>query len=151
VHGSVRENNPRATISCKLYLSWTVYIDMTDNETPRTVTAAKKDYNSRGSCREHWFQMVYRDGQWTYFGDGRLPNGTYLAADRKASVTGEVWPGEFVCRHDRGGPVDRVCVVRADPDAKPLQILEYVRTRGGMLRITLPDGSTVELPDPRKR
>jgi hypothetical protein len=114
-----------------------------------TVRAARKDYNARGRCNEHWYRMVWRHNAWQYFSHERLPTGTFLARDRRATVLGEVWPGELVVQHDRGGPVNAVyLVVRQE---KPLRRCTFARTRAGALRITLPDGRTVERPDPRRR
>jgi hypothetical protein len=109
-------------------------------------TVAKKDYSSRGRCREHWFRMVWRGGGWTYVG-GRIGGpGGYDFAEA------ELWLGELVVRHNRGGPVVAVAVVgpSSDGDGFALRKCEFTRTRDGNLRITLPDGSVIVRPDPRR-
>jgi hypothetical protein len=109
-------------------------------------TVAKKDYSSRGRCREHWFRMVWRGGGWTYVG-GRIGGpGGYDFAEA------ELWLGELVVRHNRGGPVVAVAVVgpSSDGDGFALRKCEFTRTRDGNLKITLPDGSVIFRPDPRR-
>jgi hypothetical protein len=108
-------------------------------------TVAKKDYSSRGRCREHWFRMVWRGG-WTYVGDRIGGPGGYDFAEA------ELWLGELVVRHDRGGPVAAVTVVApaSDGDGFALRKCAFTRTRDGNLRITLPDGSVIVRPDPRR-
>lgn len=115
-----------------------------------SIRAAHKDYNARGSCREHWYRMVWRGG-WQYFGDGRLPTANFLASDRRASVMGDVFPGEVVIGHDRGGPIDLAWLVTCDAEdpAKPLRKCQLARVRAG-LKLTLPDGSEIVRPDPRQ-
>lgn len=118
--------------------------------TGAAIVGAKKDLNSKGRGPE-WYRMVYRGG-WQYVSDERLPSGRFLAADRRASVHGDVYSGEIVVGHDRGSPVDVARLV-ASPNAegKVLVPCEFVRRRDGQLGVTLPDGSLVVLPDPRKR
>lgn len=112
-----------------------------------TITAGKKDLNGKGRG-DWWYRMVWRDGSWQYFSEERLPTGTYLAGDRRATVSGDVFLGELVCRHDKGGPVDAVWVVVGGD--KPLRVCKYVKRRDGSLNVTLPDGSVVSVPNPRK-
>jgi hypothetical protein len=117
-------------------------------DVPRKVRAAHKDYNSRGRCREHWYRMVWRAGEWRYLGDRRLAAGTFLASDRHDTVWDEVWPGEIVIQHDRGGPID-VAYLVVDQE-KPLVQCGIGRTRDGQLRVTLPDGRSLLRPNPRR-
>lgn len=116
------------------------------------ITAAKKDLNAKGNGSE-WYRMVYRGGAWVYFAAGRLPRGTYLASDRRASVAGDVYEGEIVCRHHRGDQVDAVWLVVDGPrkggERGFLASLEFTRGRDG-LRVILPTGAHVTLPDPRR-
>lgn len=117
------------------------------------VTAASKDYNARGKCRHHWFRMLWAGGSWQYFADERLPSGTYLAADRGATVYGDVETGDVLVQHDRGGKVDIVYVVVDLPDG---QNRKYAcmrlpfRRRAGKLLVSMPfeDAERV-YPDPR--
>jgi hypothetical protein len=118
-------------------------------EAGRPITGAKKDLNSKGRG-DQWYRMVYRGGAWRYVSNDRLPNGSFLASDRRASVSGEVFVGEIVVQHDRGGPVDAAWIVcPPSADGKVLVRVEFARRRDGSLGITLPDGSELVLPDPR--
>lgn len=124
-----------------------------DDEGMRIV-GAKKDYNSRGRCREHWFRMVLRDGTWRYVSTDRLPNENFRAADRNADVRGDVYHGEITITHDRGAGVDSVGNLEVrGPDGKRLADdstdVAVAVTRDGKLKLTLPDGSIVVAPNPR--
>jgi hypothetical protein len=113
-------------------------------DVPRTIRAAHKDYSPRGKCREHWFRLVWRGGEWRYLGD-------HLSPDRREDTAyGDVWPGEIVIQHDRGGPIDSAFLVIDGQDRRPLTRCELRRTRDGQLRITLPDGRDVVRPNPRR-
>lgn len=117
----------------------------------RRITGAKKDKNARGRGPE-WYRMVWRGGSWRYVSDERLPSGNFLAADRRATVYGEVYEGEVCVDHDRGGPVsDAYLVCRPDEGGKVLADCTFARRRDGQLAITLPDGSVILTPDPRKK
>jgi hypothetical protein len=111
------------------------------------IRAAAKDLNAKGNG-PIWYRMVWRGGRWSYFASERLPSGNYLAADRRATVHGDVYPGELVCQHARGEQVDAVWIVRAHE--KPLRKVEFTRTRDG-LRVQLPTGAMLTLPDPRAK
>lgn len=107
------------------------------------IRAAHRELAMRGSVREEWYRMVWRDGGWRYLGDRRLePN-------RKDTTYDIAYPGELIVQHDRGGPVDAAYLVVATQD-KPLRSLDFTRRRDGQLGIALPDGSTVVRPDPRR-
>ena len=118
-------------------------------ELGKKIIGAQKDLNSKGKG-EHWYRMVYRGGGWRYVSDSMLPAGAYLAADRRAKVYGEVYPGEIVVGHDRGEPIDVAYLVVDRGAAKWLREIEFSRLRSGRLRFALPDGSAVDLPDPRR-
>jgi hypothetical protein len=96
-----------------------------------------------GACKragEHWYRLVWRHGAWQYCTRGRL------ASDISYHVIyGCVWPGELIAQHDHGGPVVSISLVT---DENPLEPCAFARG-AGTLRITLPDGRTVERPDPR--
>jgi len=115
-------------------------------------TVARKEYSTRGRCREHWFRMVYRGDQWTYLGERIGGPGGFRASERRQSSEAELWLGELVARHDRGGPIVTVSVVgpASDGNGYALRKCEFVRTRDGNLKITLPDGSVITRPDPRR-
>lgn len=109
-----------------------------------------KDLNSKGSGPE-WYRMVYRNG-WTYVSEERLPNGSYRASDRRATVYGEVFPGEIVVGHNRGGPVDTAWLI-SSPNEKGevLNEIQFRKRRDGQLTFVLPDGTEVTLSNPRRK
>lgn len=119
-----------------------------------TIVGAKKDLNCKGNGPQ-WYRMVYRSGSWQYVSDERLPNGNYLASDRRATVSGEVYHGEIIVSHDRGSPVDAAWLARRpkpDGDGKWLIALPCpTKRRDSRLVFTLPDGGVIDLPDPRKK
>lgn len=116
----------------------------------KNIRAAHKDLNckGRGPC---WYRMVYRNKQWEYFSDERLPGGNYLARDRRATVHGYVYLGELVCQHDRGKPIDAVWLA-CEPDEKDNVLVpcEYSSRRDGAIEVTLPNGQKMTVPNPRK-
>jgi len=116
----------------------------------KQITAAYKDLSCKGRG-PWWYRMVYRNGGWTYFSDERLPMGTFRASERRATVHGEVYPGEIVVNHDKGGPVDIACLVCGpDEEGRVLEHVEFSKRRDGNLCFVLPDGSEVVLSNPRR-
>lgn len=119
-----------------------------------SIRAAHCDYNSRGIRRAHWYRMVWRGGAWQYFADSRMERVGVSASTRYQTVRGDVYPSEVVIGHDHGGRVDCAYLVCSKGDASdPTDVMIDCRiatTRDGQLKITLPDGSTVLRPDPRK-
>lgn len=108
---------------------------------------AKKEYSARGARRQHWYRMAWRGGEWTYIGERRLSAGNFLANERNDSTSGDVYEGEVCITHDHGGPTDReALLVARDGETYecPVTIL-----RGGKIRIDLPDGTSIERPNPR--
>ena len=118
----------------------------------------------RGSDRDlncklrgtEWHRMVWRDGAWVYYAD-HLPRVDSIgrAATRKCSTSGLLYGGEIVAQHDKGGEIDVVYVVVDGLSAKSgkhgyLYRVSYSRQRDG-LRIQLPTGTSITLPDPRRR
>lgn len=118
-----------------------------------SIVGAQKNKNSNGRGDE-WYRMVWRGGSWKYVSDDRLPSGNFLAADRRAKVYGEVYPGEIIVAHDRGGQVECAYLVYAQDGEEFILAqnrIEFTRRRDGKLSFTLPDNSTVVLLDPRKK
>jgi hypothetical protein len=70
-----------------------------------------------------------------------------LASDRHAEEYADVAVGDIIAQHDRGGPVDTVYLVQ-DKAVAPLLQLQFRRYQGRLLA-TMPDGSVLDLPDPR--
>ena len=119
-------------------------------ESGKEITGAKKDLNGKGRGPQ-WYRMVHRNGDWRYVSSDRLPSGSFRASERRASVSGEVFTGESVVQHDRGQPVDAAWIIcQPDAEGKVMVLCEFSRRRDGNLGITLPDGSELVLPNPRK-
>lgn len=118
------------------------------------IIGAKKDKNAKGNGPE-WYRMVLRDGSWRYVSDDRLPAGNYLASERRASVKGDVFPGELVAVHDRGAPVESVWLVESLTEGESgsdcLRQCDFTKKRGGKLKVTLPDGTEITVADPRHK
>ena len=119
------------------------------------IVGAKKDLNARGRGTE-FYRMVRRDNRWQYVSTERLPTGSFRASDRRATVYGEVYPGEIVASHDRGGPLDIAWLAVGEghgpgsPEGNSWGIgIEIKKLRSGLLRFLLPDGQTIDLPNPR--
>lgn len=122
-----------------------------EDEAPISITGAHCDYSARGSCREHWFRMAWRNDSWQYI-SRRLEAVGMTSSTRHQSKKGDVWAGEIVASHDRGKPIDAVALIVNRPEGVTNHILwlDFTRRRDGQLSITLPDKSTVVLRDPRK-
>jgi hypothetical protein len=100
--------------------------------------------------------MAWRGGvagirEWQYIGE-RLTGVVMRASTRHQTSYGDVWPGEIVAQHDRGKPIDTIyLIVKAPLEPKAMkEPLEFTKRRDGQLSITLPDRSSVILPDPRR-
>lgn len=113
------------------------------------ITGALKDLNSKGNGPQ-WYRMVYRSGSWQYVSTERLPNGSFRASDRRASVSGTVYTGELVISHDRGSPMDAAWLI-CEPNAegKVMVGITFASRRDRRITFTLPDGSVVVLANPR--
>lgn len=120
------------------------------NAKGQRLRAAHKDLNAKGNG-PWWFRMVYRNGDWQYFSEDRLPTGTFLASDRRATVYGDVFAGELVCNHSKAGPVEQMWLAcPSDTDSKTLVELSYRKRRDGQLVVTLPDATELVVSNPRK-
>lgn len=112
------------------------------------IVGAKKDLNGKGNG-PYWFRMVWRDKSWQYVSEERLPNGNFLASDRRAIVYGQAYHGEIVVSHDRGKPVDIAWIIDLDKKDDVKHEIPFVKTRDRHLLFTLPNGEKIKLPDPR--
>jgi hypothetical protein len=124
------------------------------DEAALQVLGAHCDYSARGSRREHWFRLAWRDGRWQYISE-QLSGVGMRASTRHQGTYGDVWAGEVVAQHDRGKPVDMMYLITHDPNpSHPSQAhkepLTFTKRRDGRLSITLPDSSIITLPDPRR-
>lgn len=120
-----------------------------------SVRAAHRDLNCKGRGTE-WFRMVLRDGSFRYFSDERMPAGRFLASERHVTLHGDVYAGEIVIEHDRGGPVSQVWLA-VDPHPSPttgkvvkLIKIEWSKQRDG-IRCILPTGASVTVANPRSK
>jgi len=116
--------------------------------------AAKKDVSSSGRVRQLWYRMRRSPGTdtWEYYAEGRLPKGNYYANERQATVYGNLYIGDLVATHDHAKPIDRICLVyyNLEENKAKLHDCEFAIVRGNQLQISLPDGSKITLPNPRK-
>lgn len=153
----VQETNVPETSTPKLPERFQIACDVATGKVPAdpdaegtSITGAKKDLNSKGRG-PIWYRMVYRGG-WQYVSSDRLPNGSFLAADRRATVYGDVYLGEIVVSHHRGAEVDEAwLVVGPDSEGKVLKSITFSKRRDGQMKFVLPDDSEVVLPNPRAR
>jgi hypothetical protein len=121
------------------------------------IVGAKKDLNSKENGA-HWYRMVLRNGKWEYVATERLPTGSFLASDRRATVYGDAYHGEITITHDRGSDVDleaNLLVEAGEHDGLDLTksrliACDVTKTRAG-LEITLLDGSILKTTNPRKK
>lgn len=126
-----------------------------DEEAPIVIAGAHCDYSARGSCRAHWFRMVWRNDSWQYI-SSRLAAVGMNSGTRHQTTKGEVWVGEIIASHDRGKPIDAVALIvnrpaNAADAAGRILWLDFSRRRDGHLSVTLPDQTKLVLPDPRKK
>lgn len=119
------------------------------DESSRRVRGGHCDYSARGARRAHWYRMVWRDGAWQYFARP-LAKVTMYADTRHQSEYGAVWHGEILAEHDLGGPVDSLYLVTGEKPGELLTPLPFTKSRDNRLVAALPDGSKIELPNPRK-
>lgn len=124
-------------------------VDIPPEEAPVKVCGAFCHYGSRMQMRSHWFRMVWRNGKWQYFTGYLKPIGL-RSATRHQELYGDVWVGEILAEHPRGGEVIAVYLVVSE-GTDGLVSLDFYRRRDGNLSVKLPDGSNLVLPDPRGR
>jgi hypothetical protein len=115
------------------------------------IVAARKEYSCRGRCQEHWFRMRWSGTSWQYLGERIGGPGGFRASERRQASYTDVWTGDLLAQHDRGGPINAVfLIVPKSVEADNLAVCKFTRTRDGNLKITLPDGSVIVRPDPRR-
>lgn len=114
--------------------------------------AATKDINARGRIREWWYRMRWEPATrgWAYITNERLPAGNFRAAERRATLYAEVYVGDLLVTHDRGGPIDPEALLVIKDGAKMRTVpCKVAKRRDGNLSVTLPDGTTLVTPNPR--
>jgi hypothetical protein len=116
------------------------------------VMGTHKHYRKNGDRVEHWYHIAWDGTAWSYFGVElvEIPNDK-----RVASTWGLMPAGTILARHDPEGPVKSVWLVHRGIPGQPRRSEHYIAEcsfarKDGILLITLPDGSSVKLPDPRK-
>ena len=119
-----------------------------------SIKGAWGSWNSRGTKGDTSYRMVWRDGKWIYFTEGRLLKNKWNGK-LEGRCMGDVYEGEIVCEHSHAAQVDSVYLMigEADPDDGTwgaITRLTFTRARDG-LRVQLPTGAMVTLPDPRKK
>lgn len=116
------------------------------------VRAAHKDVSARGSVREQWYRLALVLGEAVprYFSDSREPCGMRSAA-RHWTGYGEVPAGTILLEHDRGRPIDRIWLVHQPTGGDVVTQCAFTRRADGRLSVTLPDGTVIAVPDPRRR
>lgn len=115
--------------------------------------AAHKDANARGRIRSFYYRMRWNGSGWDYISNERIPVGGIRASERRVTVRAEVYVGDLLITHDRGGPVDdtaRLVLGTTDEDEVRYVACDVVRRRDGKLSIKLPDGEPLIAPNPRK-
>jgi hypothetical protein len=119
--------------------------------------AAWRDLNAKGNGRETYRRALSPGGSWRFMSSERLPRGTFLASDRKASVRGDVYVGDLVADFERslsrgasqgeaehGGKVGLVTGPR-DKGAK-IWWMDAVCQKNGSWRVILPTGAHLTIP-----
>lgn len=113
---------------------------------------AWRDVNAKGNGSETYRRALSPGGAWRFVSSARLPRGTFLASDRKATVHGDVYVGDLVADYDRSlrggrsqgeathdGKIGLV-VAPADKGAEILW-MDAVRQKDGTWRVVLPTGA----------
>lgn len=131
-----------------------------ERSTPHRCWAAKRGLNCKGNGGES-YRRVLRAGtkSWEFLSSERLPRGTYLAADRKASVYGEGFRGDLLASYSRslrGGKsqqskatLDEVRIVVGKHSGEWLSVpCVATRRRDGRYDIILPSGQSLTVASP---
>jgi hypothetical protein len=111
---------------------------------PVSIRGACVERSMRGKVQEEWYRMVLRDGEWTYVSADRLST-----TARHSAVSGDVYQGELVAQHERGAQIDAMWLVAGQADEEWVEL--QIRVGASTITATLPDGSTVAVPNPRRR
>lgn len=119
--------------------------------------AAWRDLNAKGNGSETYRRALSPGGAWRFVSSERLPRGTFLAGDRKASIRGDVFIGDLIADYDRSlrggasqgearhdGKVGLV-ISPADKGAE-IEWMDVVRQKNGTWRVILPTGAHLTIP-----
>lgn len=113
------------------------------------VCLAGRDMNCR-LIGEEWYRMRWTGEKWEYI--VRLPPLTRIEKDRHCLVNGEVFLGDILLQHQKGGGVTQILLVAALEDGSPsLFHCPHAARRDGNVAFDLPDGTEIVRPNPRSR
>lgn len=124
---------------------------------------AWRDLNAKGNGDETYRRALSPGGVWRFVSRERLPPGTFLAGDRKASVRGDVYPGDLVADYERSlrggrsqgeanhdGKVGLVIGPHPEGGAK-IEWMDVTRQKDGSWRVILPTGAHLTFASPAWR
>lgn len=121
--------------------------------------AAKRDVNARGNGGES-YRRVLRAGAeaWEWLSIGRLPRGTFLASDRRYTITGDGYRGDLLAAYSRGlrggrsegrATLDEIrLVVGAHSGERVSVACRHTRRRDGRYDVILPSGHSLTVASP---
>lgn len=113
---------------------------------------AWRDVNAKGNGSETYRRALSPGGAWRFVSSERLPRGTFLASDRKATVHGDVYVGDLVADYDRSLRAGKsqgdathdgkigIVLAPADKGAEILW-MDAIRQKDGTWRVILPTGA----------
>jgi hypothetical protein len=117
-----------------------------------------RDLNAKGNGTETYRRALTPGRGWRFVASDRLPRGTFLAADRRAVVRGDVYVGDLVADYDRSlrggrsqgeaahdGKVGLVVGVGADRKVI-IEWMDVARQKDGTWRVILPTGAHLTMP-----
>lgn len=123
---------------------------------------AWRDVNAKGNGDEHYRRALSPGGSWRFVAAERLPRGMFVAADRKASIRGDVYVGDLLADYDRplrGGRSQGEAthdgkiglVIAAASKGAEIEWLDVARQKDGSWRVILPTGAHLSFSSPAWR
>jgi hypothetical protein len=121
--------------------------------------AAWRHLNAKGNGNETYRRALSPGGQWRFVSGERLPRGTYLAGDRKASIRGDVFMGDLVADYDRAlshgksrgeaAHDGKIGLVTGPADnGAEIWWMDAIRQKDGTIRVILPTGAHLTIVAP---
>lgn len=116
-----------------------------------------RNLNAKGNGTETYRRALSPGGAWRFVASDRLPRGTFLAADRKCRISGDVFAGDLVADYDRSLSKGRsdgearhdgkigLVIGPADKGAE-IEWVDVVRQKDGTWRVILPTGAHLTFP-----
>lgn len=124
---------------------------------------AWRDLNAKGNGTESYRRALSPGGAWRFVSRDRLPRGTFRAADRKATVYGDVYAGDLLADFDRSlrggrstgeaqhdGKIGLVIGHDANGELA-IRWLDCARQKDGTVRVILPTGAHLTIASPEWR